>query len=221
MPWHFWEYQSMLTGVPKKSLCQKNMKFAVTPLVLTPVVPFRAAQARGLRPGPLETALVCSTVRIPDFRSSYASKSTWRPHTKQARPQIFRGGVLLGSVLPPSPEAPEKQRIRRSDPRVFFPKGTSEGTIPWLLQTSAFGRLIPISDSRFGLQVQLGVGREPCLSLSLSIYIYIHIVIIIVIVIVIYIYIARSAWVRMQTCAHTRACATHACYLCTHARRRA
>ena len=37
-PWHFWENQSRLTGVPKKSLCQTNMTFAVTPLVLTPFV---------------------------------------------------------------------------------------------------------------------------------------------------------------------------------------
>ena len=38
-PWHFWEDKSMLTGGPKKSLCQKeNMKFAATPLVLSPLV---------------------------------------------------------------------------------------------------------------------------------------------------------------------------------------
>ena len=39
-PCHFSEGKNRLTGVPKKSLCQKNMKFAVTPLVLTPFVPF-------------------------------------------------------------------------------------------------------------------------------------------------------------------------------------
>ena len=38
--WHFREDKSRLTGVPKRSL-SKNMKFAVTPLVLTPFVPFR------------------------------------------------------------------------------------------------------------------------------------------------------------------------------------
>ena len=42
-PWHFWESKSRLTGVPKK-YPSKNMEFAVTPLVLTPFVPFRAAQ---------------------------------------------------------------------------------------------------------------------------------------------------------------------------------
>ena len=36
-PWHFWEDKSKLPGEPKKSLCQKDMKFAV---VLTPFVPF-------------------------------------------------------------------------------------------------------------------------------------------------------------------------------------
>ena len=30
-PWHFWEDTSRLTGVPNRSLCQKNLKFAVTP----------------------------------------------------------------------------------------------------------------------------------------------------------------------------------------------
>ena len=39
-PWHFWEDESRLTGVPNKSL-SKNRKFAVTPLVLTPLVPLR------------------------------------------------------------------------------------------------------------------------------------------------------------------------------------
>ena len=38
MPWHFWRDKSRSTRVPKKSLCQKNTKFAVTPLVLTPFV---------------------------------------------------------------------------------------------------------------------------------------------------------------------------------------
>ena len=41
-PWHFWQYKSRLTGVTKRSLpLSKNMKFAVTPLVPTPFVPFR------------------------------------------------------------------------------------------------------------------------------------------------------------------------------------
>ena len=40
-PWHFWGDKSRLTGVPKRSLCQKSITFAVTPLVLTAFVPFR------------------------------------------------------------------------------------------------------------------------------------------------------------------------------------
>ena len=40
-PWHFWEDKSKLTGVPKKSLCQKACKYAVIALVLTPFVPFQ------------------------------------------------------------------------------------------------------------------------------------------------------------------------------------
>ena len=39
-PWHFWEDKHMLTGVPRKPV-KKNIKFAVTQLVLTQVVPFR------------------------------------------------------------------------------------------------------------------------------------------------------------------------------------
>ena len=39
-PWHFWEDKRRLAGAPKKSL-SNNMKFAVTPPVLTPVVPVR------------------------------------------------------------------------------------------------------------------------------------------------------------------------------------
>ena len=42
MPWHFWEDKGRLTGVPTRSLCQTNIQFAVTPLALTPFVPFRA-----------------------------------------------------------------------------------------------------------------------------------------------------------------------------------
>ena len=38
--WHFWEDRSRFTGVPK-SPAVKSMKFAATPLVLTPSVPFR------------------------------------------------------------------------------------------------------------------------------------------------------------------------------------
>ena len=50
----FWEHKCILTGAPKKSLCQKNMQFAVTPLVLTPFVPFRSAAEgeRQTRDGP-------------------------------------------------------------------------------------------------------------------------------------------------------------------------
>ena len=40
-PLHFWEDKSKLTGMPKRSLCQKNMFVTVIPLVLTPFVPFR------------------------------------------------------------------------------------------------------------------------------------------------------------------------------------
>ena len=38
-PVTFWEDKSRLTGVPKKSLRRKNMKFAAAPLVLNPIVP--------------------------------------------------------------------------------------------------------------------------------------------------------------------------------------
>ena len=53
-PWHyFWEDKSRLTGVPKNSLCQKQLTFAVTSLVLTPCVPFRSARiCRRLLRGP-------------------------------------------------------------------------------------------------------------------------------------------------------------------------
>ena len=40
-PWHFWEDESRLTGIPKNVPLSKTMKFAATPLVLTPFVPFR------------------------------------------------------------------------------------------------------------------------------------------------------------------------------------
>ena len=46
-PWHFWEHKSRLTGVHKKSL-SKNMKFAVTPWVLTPFCPFPSRWSSGL-----------------------------------------------------------------------------------------------------------------------------------------------------------------------------
>ena len=39
-PWHFWEDTSRLTGVQSPSVKQHDV-FAVTPLVLTPFVPFR------------------------------------------------------------------------------------------------------------------------------------------------------------------------------------
>ena len=46
----FMEAKCRLTGLPTKSLCQKTQTFAVTPLVLTPLVPFRAkVGARGAR----------------------------------------------------------------------------------------------------------------------------------------------------------------------------
>ena len=38
-PWHFCADKNRLTGVPPKSL-SKNVKFAVTPLMLTPFLPF-------------------------------------------------------------------------------------------------------------------------------------------------------------------------------------
>ena len=38
-PWHFLEDKSRLTGVPKKSLCQKHESCSVTPSALTPVAP--------------------------------------------------------------------------------------------------------------------------------------------------------------------------------------
>ena len=48
-PWHFWEYKSRSTGVPKKSLCQETCNLWVTPLVPTLVVPFRIClQARDI-----------------------------------------------------------------------------------------------------------------------------------------------------------------------------
>ena len=47
-PWHFREDESRLTGVPQKSP-SKNMKIAVTPLVLTPFVPSQTSDLlRGL-----------------------------------------------------------------------------------------------------------------------------------------------------------------------------
>ena len=45
-PRHFWEDKSRLTGVPQKSLSNKTFKFAVTPLALTPFVPFRPTLRR-------------------------------------------------------------------------------------------------------------------------------------------------------------------------------
>ena len=60
-PWHFWEYKSRLTWwEPKKSLCQKNMKFAETPSVLTAFVKearkfinaFVKSKQEALRPRP-------------------------------------------------------------------------------------------------------------------------------------------------------------------------
>ena len=39
---HFWEDNSRFAGVPKKVGLSKNMKFAVTPLVLIPVVPLQS-----------------------------------------------------------------------------------------------------------------------------------------------------------------------------------
>ena len=45
-PWHFWEGSSRLTGVPTKLPLSTSMTFGVTPLVLTPFVPFRDLQRR-------------------------------------------------------------------------------------------------------------------------------------------------------------------------------
>ena len=44
-PWHFWEDKSRLTGMPKKVPLSKNLKIAVTPLVLTPFAPLRASRS--------------------------------------------------------------------------------------------------------------------------------------------------------------------------------
>ena len=41
-PWHFWQNQSGLTGVTKQVTLSTTKTFAVTPLVLTPFVPFRS-----------------------------------------------------------------------------------------------------------------------------------------------------------------------------------
>ena len=38
MPWHFWEDESRLTGVAKKSLCQKN-EFCSDPISADPICP--------------------------------------------------------------------------------------------------------------------------------------------------------------------------------------
>ena len=55
-PWHFSEDKSKLTGVSEKSL-SKNMRFAVTPLVLTPFRPFpRSALPSGWSSGQLSCA---------------------------------------------------------------------------------------------------------------------------------------------------------------------
>ena len=54
-PSTFGKINYRLTGVPKESM-SKNMKFAVTPLVLTPLVPFRISAARSPGvPSPLST----------------------------------------------------------------------------------------------------------------------------------------------------------------------
>ena len=50
-PGHFWEDKSRLTRVPKKSFWKTSFKKAVTPLVLTPCVPFRVF-SEGRRPLP-------------------------------------------------------------------------------------------------------------------------------------------------------------------------
>ena len=39
-PWHFWEDQSRLTGVPEKSLCQKALKIWSDPFSADPICPF-------------------------------------------------------------------------------------------------------------------------------------------------------------------------------------
>ena len=46
-PWHVREDKRRLTGVPQKIPLSKNMKSAVTPLVLTPFVPFRQSWETG------------------------------------------------------------------------------------------------------------------------------------------------------------------------------
>ena len=38
-PWHFWEYKSRLTGVPKKSLCRKH-GIRSDPISADPICPF-------------------------------------------------------------------------------------------------------------------------------------------------------------------------------------
>ena len=44
MPWHFWQGKSSSTGVHQKVPPSKELQFAVTPLVLTPFVPFSDCQ---------------------------------------------------------------------------------------------------------------------------------------------------------------------------------
>ena len=39
-PWHFWEDNSSLTGVPNKNPLSTNIQFAVTPISADPIRPF-------------------------------------------------------------------------------------------------------------------------------------------------------------------------------------
>ena len=45
-PWHFWKYQSRLTGVPEKSLCQKHENRS-NPISADPMRPFLSIMISG------------------------------------------------------------------------------------------------------------------------------------------------------------------------------
>ena len=45
-PWHFWEAESRLTGIPSRSLCQKTVSKCSDPLSVDPLCPFPNASMR-------------------------------------------------------------------------------------------------------------------------------------------------------------------------------
>ena len=79
-PWHFW---GRLAGVPKKSL-SKNINFAVTPLVLTPVVYFRSRQRSTARVGKgvQHVVLARALNSTPQIWRGLAPQQTTANHTK-------------------------------------------------------------------------------------------------------------------------------------------